>query len=253
MAPPTPLQHRTFSTVTIHTAKCDLCNQRNKSTLQRCTLCGWSICEACFLARKAKAGPNEPSSSDDTNPAAAATGAGQAAESPAGKEGIESSWTFEGGHVINEGDSGWSAERAKSGGEAQGVQGGVEEKRKPAAKRATRKAVGKKETKREVTRKRTPVTKVAVAKVSAALAAAAKEEQTQTTARLATMVDPSEPETVAALREPAEPDEPDEPVELGRECSVEEMPGAEDPIALLLRAAAFIESQEYQSRFAVSS
>ncbi|KAI9841887.1 MAG: hypothetical protein M1838_003358 [Thelocarpon superellum] len=43
--------HTDFTEIHIHTAKCDLCNQRNRSTLQRCTACGWSICAPCFLDR----------------------------------------------------------------------------------------------------------------------------------------------------------------------------------------------------------
>ncbi|KAI9845090.1 MAG: hypothetical protein M1837_005094 [Sclerophora amabilis] len=46
-----PMLHTNFNQVTIHTAKCDLCNRRNYATLQRCTLCGWSCCAPCWLER----------------------------------------------------------------------------------------------------------------------------------------------------------------------------------------------------------
>ena len=67
----TRILHTSFTAIKIHTAKCDLCNQRNKHVLQRCDACGWSICGPCFLER-----------GDD------------------------------GSHLINEGDNGWTVERA---------------------------------------------------------------------------------------------------------------------------------------------
>ncbi|MCJ1387557.1 hypothetical protein MMC18_000400 [Xylographa bjoerkii] len=39
--------HTTFDPVTIHTAKCDICNLNNKATLYRCKLCGFQICTPC--------------------------------------------------------------------------------------------------------------------------------------------------------------------------------------------------------------
>ena len=87
--------------MTIHTAKCDLCNLRNKSTLQRCTLCGWSICEHCWIERREKfvlvddqgvASPPIKTKTKKRMPAA--TG-----------------WRFEGGHIVNQGDTKWSAKR----------------------------------------------------------------------------------------------------------------------------------------------
>lgn len=47
----TQILHIHFVEVKTHTAKCDICNKRNKSTLQRCIKCGWSICAPCFLAK----------------------------------------------------------------------------------------------------------------------------------------------------------------------------------------------------------
>ena len=40
-------KHDKFIEVTIHTAKCDTCNKRNKAILYRCTLCGNHICTPC--------------------------------------------------------------------------------------------------------------------------------------------------------------------------------------------------------------
>jgi hypothetical protein len=37
-----------FETVTIHTAKCDVCSHHNTSILYRCLTCGWSVCKNCF-------------------------------------------------------------------------------------------------------------------------------------------------------------------------------------------------------------
>ncbi|PGH17383.1 hypothetical protein AJ80_04839 [Polytolypa hystricis UAMH7299] len=48
---PPPEPHSTFKQITIHTAKCDVCNLHNKSTLRRCTDCGWQICSPCWSAR----------------------------------------------------------------------------------------------------------------------------------------------------------------------------------------------------------
>lgn len=39
-----------FETITAHTAKCDLCNGRNRQRMTRCRACGWQCCQAC--ARK---------------------------------------------------------------------------------------------------------------------------------------------------------------------------------------------------------
>ncbi|KAI9805954.1 MAG: hypothetical protein M1825_000568 [Sarcosagium campestre] len=65
-----PKVHNSFEAVTIHTAKCDICNARNKAILQRCTLCGWSVCQPCWQDRGT-----------------------------------------DGSHMINVGDSGWTAAR----------------------------------------------------------------------------------------------------------------------------------------------
>lgn len=43
--------HTDFTVITIHTAKCDICNNRNEDVLQRCNQCGWSICVPCFQTR----------------------------------------------------------------------------------------------------------------------------------------------------------------------------------------------------------
>ena len=68
LAPPTPVSqavhssqesedaleekaHKMFKQVTIHTAKCDVCNRHNKATLHRCVDCGWQICTPCWDAR----------------------------------------------------------------------------------------------------------------------------------------------------------------------------------------------------------
>ncbi|EEP76385.1 predicted protein [Uncinocarpus reesii 1704] len=45
------IRHTIFKTIKIHTAKCDVCNQHNKSTLRRCIDCGWQICTPCWDAR----------------------------------------------------------------------------------------------------------------------------------------------------------------------------------------------------------
>ncbi|KAI9796368.1 MAG: hypothetical protein M1833_006373 [Piccolia ochrophora] len=74
-----PLLHTTFEDVTIHTAKCDICNARNKAVLKRCTQCGWSVCQPCWADR---------------------SGRGDG--------------TYDGSHLINEGDSGWTAERVSA-------------------------------------------------------------------------------------------------------------------------------------------
>lgn len=44
-------RHTVFKTIMIHTAKCDVCNLHNKSTLRRCSDCGWQICTPCWEAR----------------------------------------------------------------------------------------------------------------------------------------------------------------------------------------------------------
>jgi hypothetical protein len=46
MAPTT--KHKIFDELTIHTAKCDICDQRNQSILRRCTTCAWAICTPCY-------------------------------------------------------------------------------------------------------------------------------------------------------------------------------------------------------------
>src|SRR5204863_7065656 len=43
--------HSVFKPITIHTAKCDVCNNHNKATLHRCVDCGWQICTPCWVAR----------------------------------------------------------------------------------------------------------------------------------------------------------------------------------------------------------
>ncbi|KAL8849840.1 MAG: hypothetical protein Q9221_005178 [Calogaya cf. arnoldii] len=40
--------HTEFETITIHTAKCDLCNAHNQSTMYRCTKCGRHCCKTCW-------------------------------------------------------------------------------------------------------------------------------------------------------------------------------------------------------------
>ncbi|KAL8657353.1 MAG: hypothetical protein Q9226_002002 [Calogaya cf. arnoldii] len=40
--------HTEFETITIHTAKCDLCNEHNQSTMYRCTKCGRHCCKTCW-------------------------------------------------------------------------------------------------------------------------------------------------------------------------------------------------------------
>ncbi|KAL8732577.1 MAG: hypothetical protein Q9181_003892 [Wetmoreana brouardii] len=40
--------HDTFVQVTIHTAKCDVCNKHNTSTMYRCTKCGYQRCTPCW-------------------------------------------------------------------------------------------------------------------------------------------------------------------------------------------------------------
>ncbi|KAL9585365.1 MAG: hypothetical protein Q9212_001573, partial [Teloschistes hypoglaucus] len=40
--------HDTFDPITIHTAKCDLCNKHNTSTMFRCTKCGRQCCTPCW-------------------------------------------------------------------------------------------------------------------------------------------------------------------------------------------------------------
>lgn len=49
-------RHTTFKTVKIHTAKCDVCNHHNTSTLARCIDCGWQICTPCLADRGGNAG-----------------------------------------------------------------------------------------------------------------------------------------------------------------------------------------------------
>lgn len=44
-------KHTTFKAVKIHTAKCDVCNHHNTSTLSRCIDCGWQICSSCLADR----------------------------------------------------------------------------------------------------------------------------------------------------------------------------------------------------------
>ncbi|KAF7529785.1 hypothetical protein PCG10_006116 [Penicillium crustosum] len=40
-----------FSEVAAHTAKCDVCNKRNKNGMSRCQNCGWQICRKCLTDR----------------------------------------------------------------------------------------------------------------------------------------------------------------------------------------------------------
>ncbi|KAL8809134.1 MAG: hypothetical protein Q9200_003681, partial [Gallowayella weberi] len=40
--------HTEFETITIHTAKCDLCNRHNSSEMFRCTKCGRQCCKPCW-------------------------------------------------------------------------------------------------------------------------------------------------------------------------------------------------------------
>ena len=40
--------HTEFETITIHTAKCDLCNRHNTSEMFRCTKCGRHCCKPCW-------------------------------------------------------------------------------------------------------------------------------------------------------------------------------------------------------------
>ncbi|KAL8678618.1 MAG: hypothetical protein Q9186_005043 [Xanthomendoza sp. 1 TL-2023] len=40
--------HTEFETITIHTAKCDLCNRHNRSEMFRCTKCGRQCCKPCW-------------------------------------------------------------------------------------------------------------------------------------------------------------------------------------------------------------
>ncbi|KAI9893980.1 MAG: hypothetical protein M1814_004750 [Vezdaea aestivalis] len=42
-------QHTEFSLVKVHTAKCDLCNKKNKSAMLRCTRCSRQICRTCLV------------------------------------------------------------------------------------------------------------------------------------------------------------------------------------------------------------
>ncbi|PGH13315.1 hypothetical protein AJ79_03731 [Helicocarpus griseus UAMH5409] len=44
-----PVSHSVFKEIVIHTAKCDKCNNHNKSTLRRCTTCGFQICMPCWM------------------------------------------------------------------------------------------------------------------------------------------------------------------------------------------------------------
>ncbi|KAI9829147.1 MAG: hypothetical protein M1832_000170 [Thelocarpon impressellum] len=99
LAPGIRALHTSFTAITIHTAKCDLCNARNKSVLQRCDDCGWSICALCVLER--------------------------------GTAGT--------GHVINEGDQGWTAARAET--EGPGVRREVEGRTGRKARKGKAKAV----------------------------------------------------------------------------------------------------------------
>jgi hypothetical protein len=47
--------HTTFVPVYIHTAKCDLCDKRNKNVLQRCSTCCQQVCNICmYTASKNK-------------------------------------------------------------------------------------------------------------------------------------------------------------------------------------------------------
>ncbi|OCK76577.1 hypothetical protein K432DRAFT_396317 [Lepidopterella palustris CBS 459.81] len=43
--------HDTWEEVRIHTAKCDICDRRNKQILRRCIECSWSVCTPCYDTR----------------------------------------------------------------------------------------------------------------------------------------------------------------------------------------------------------
>lgn len=43
--------HTEFDNVLIHTAKCHICEHRNKAVLRRCKTCSWSICTPCYEQR----------------------------------------------------------------------------------------------------------------------------------------------------------------------------------------------------------
>lgn len=44
---PTPVQHTQYRLVTSKNAICDLCNQRNRRTMQKCETCGLTTCSVC--------------------------------------------------------------------------------------------------------------------------------------------------------------------------------------------------------------
>ncbi|MCJ1376772.1 hypothetical protein MMC20_008017, partial [Loxospora ochrophaea] len=46
-----PRPHTAFHSITIHTAKCDICDAHNESTLYRCRTCGWQLCTPCWAKR----------------------------------------------------------------------------------------------------------------------------------------------------------------------------------------------------------
>ncbi|OGM50452.1 hypothetical protein ABOM_000934, partial [Aspergillus bombycis] len=53
---PTPLMGKEvilceFEELATHTAKCDICNNRNSSGMSRCLTCGWQTCNSCTIAR----------------------------------------------------------------------------------------------------------------------------------------------------------------------------------------------------------
>ncbi|KAI9887716.1 MAG: hypothetical protein M1823_000465 [Watsoniomyces obsoletus] len=89
-------RHTSFSKVTIHTAKCDVCNQLNKSELARCNVCSWSICEQCFQRVAGGDGGANDDDGEESGPEAPGT------------------WRFPGGHIINPGDAGWTVDRIEA-------------------------------------------------------------------------------------------------------------------------------------------
>lgn len=52
MPTPTAQVHDRFAKIEIHTAKCDVCDQRNMATIYRCLTCGQQTCTPC-VNRKA--------------------------------------------------------------------------------------------------------------------------------------------------------------------------------------------------------
>lgn len=177
--------------------------------MQRCTLCGWSICEACWLDRKSKKQHALGDSSATAN-------GGISDESKGGADVVEGNWTFDGGHVINEGDSKWSPEKAKMGEDA-GVMKIAEEVRKRGAKRSKRSGVIKRKARKV---EQTPETH----------SAATKDGLRIKKGLVATKKVPRAEHVPAS-----------DPAPLERPDSVDRTTRVETPIELLLRAAAYLE------------